>query len=54
MLAPRCARSVAEGRSQKAWEPAQLQKFAAEHPISEVTGVASVVDTYRVVQRMAP
>ena len=36
----------------KAWEAAPLQKFASDHPISEVTGVAPVVDTYRVVQRM--
>ena len=37
-----------------AWAAAPLQKFASDHPISEVTGVAPVVDTYRVVHRMAP
>ena len=38
----------------KAWQPAQLQRFAADHPIAEVTGVAPIVDTYRVVHRMTP
>ena len=38
----------------KAWEPAQLQRWAKDHPISEITGIAPAVDTYRVVQRMTP
>ena len=38
----------------KAWQPAQLQRFASDHPIAEVTGTAPVVDTYRVVHRMTP
>lgn len=38
----------------KAWEPAQVQRFASDHPIAEVTSIAPVVDTYRVVHRMTP
>ena len=38
----------------KAWQPAQLQRFASDHPIAEVTGVAPIIDNYRVVHRMGP